>query len=82
MKAPIRGKLLFFIFIYLCIYLFMYLFIYLFHVYVFAYMNVGQEEDCRSLEPTCEPSCGCWKLNPGPLQEEQMLLAADPSPQS
>lgn len=23
---------------------------------------------------------GCWKLNPGPLEEQQVLLAAEPSP--
>lgn len=26
-----------------------------------------------------EPPCGCWKLNPGPLQEKLMLLTTGPS---
>lgn len=26
----------------------------------------------------CELLSGCWKLNPGPLQEQQMLLTASP----
>jgi hypothetical protein len=27
----------------------------------------------------CEPVCGCWELNPGPLQEQPVLLTAEPS---
>ena len=30
----------------------------------------------------CEPTCGCWDLNPGPLQEQQVLLTTEPSLQS
>jgi hypothetical protein len=26
----------------------------------------------------CEPPCGCWEPNPGPLQEQQELLTAEP----
>jgi hypothetical protein len=26
----------------------------------------------------CEPPCGCWKLDPGPLQEQPVLLTAEP----
>ena len=26
-----------------------------------------------------EPSCGCWELNLGPLQEQPELLTAEPS---
>ena len=29
----------------------------------------------------CEPPCGCWEPNLGPLQEQQVLLRAEPSPQ-
>ena len=28
---------------------------------------------------SCEPSSGCWKLNPGPLQEQQVLQTTKPS---
>lgn len=24
-----------------------------------------------------EPPCGCWESNPGPLQEQQVLLTAE-----
>jgi hypothetical protein len=27
----------------------------------------------------CEPPCGCWELNSGPLEEYPMLLTAEPS---
>ena len=26
---------------------------------------------------SCEPPCGCWKLNPGPLQEQPVLLPTE-----
>jgi hypothetical protein len=27
----------------------------------------------------CEPPCGCWELNSGPLKEQSVLLTAEPS---
>ena len=27
----------------------------------------------------CEPPCGCWELNSGPLEEQAMLLTSEPS---
>jgi hypothetical protein len=27
----------------------------------------------------CEPPCGCWDLNLGPLEEQLVLLTAEPS---
>jgi len=27
----------------------------------------------------CEPPCGCWELNSGPLEEQSVLLATEPS---
>jgi hypothetical protein len=27
----------------------------------------------------CEPPCGSWELNSGPLQEQSVLLPAEPS---
>jgi hypothetical protein len=29
----------------------------------------------------CEPPCGCWDLNSGPLEEQSVLLTAEPSHQ-
>ena len=28
---------------------------------------------------SCELPCGCWELNPGPLEEQSVLLTAEPS---
>ena len=28
----------------------------------------------------CEPPCGCWELNPGPLEEQSVFLTTDLSP--
>jgi hypothetical protein len=27
----------------------------------------------------CEPTCGCWDLNLGPLEKQSVLLTAEPS---
>jgi hypothetical protein len=27
----------------------------------------------------CEPACGCWELSSGPLEEQPVLLTAEPS---
>jgi hypothetical protein len=27
----------------------------------------------------CEPLCGCWDLNSGPLEEQSVLLPSEPS---
>jgi len=27
----------------------------------------------------CEPPCGCWELNSGPLEEQTVLLTSEPS---
>jgi hypothetical protein len=27
----------------------------------------------------CEPPCGCWDLNSGPLEKQSVLLTAEPS---
>jgi len=43
-------------------------------------------EDVRSSDvgvtDNCEPSSACWELNPGPLEEQQVILTAEPSLQS
>jgi hypothetical protein len=30
----------------------------------------------------CEPPCGCWELNSGPLEEQLVLLTSEPSLQT
>jgi hypothetical protein len=39
----------------------------------------------RALDPItdgCESPCGCWELNSGPLEEQSVLLIAEPSLQT
>jgi len=41
-----------------------------------------QTHQKRALDPItdgCEPPCGCWELNSGPLEEQSVLLTAEPS---
>ena len=41
-----------------------------------------QTHQKRALDPFangCEPPCGCWSLNSGPLEERSVLLTAEPS---
>jgi hypothetical protein len=28
---------------------------------------------------SCEPPCGCWELNSGPLEEQSVFLTSEPS---
>jgi hypothetical protein len=37
------------------------------------------EEGIRTITDGCEPPCGCWELNSGPLEEQLVLLTAEPS---
>jgi len=48
------------------------------------YMNTLslQTHQKRASDPItdgCEPPCGCWDLNSGPLEEQSVLLTAEPS---
>jgi len=55
--------------------------IYLFYVYeytvaVFRHIRRGHR---IPLQDGCETPCGCWDLNSGPLEEQSVLLAAEPA---
>jgi hypothetical protein len=49
--------------------------IYLFYVY--EHTSDTPEDGIRT--DGCEPPCGCWELNSGPLEEQSVLLTAQPS---
>jgi hypothetical protein len=38
-----------------------------------------QERESGLVTDGCEPPCGCWDLNSGPLEEQSVLLTAEPS---
>ena len=42
-------------------------------------MPAGQKRTPDPITDGCEPPCGCWELNSGPLKEQAMLLTSEPS---
>ena len=45
-------------------------------------MSTLQTHQKRTSDPItdgCEPPCGCWELNSGPLEEQSVLLTTEPS---
>ena len=57
-----------------------YLFIYLLCIQCSAVLYAYRpKEGTRSHYGDCEPTCGCLKLNPGPLEKQSVLLTTEPS---
>jgi hypothetical protein len=44
-------------------------------VAVFRHTRKGYQSD--AIPDGCEPPCGCWELNPGPLEQQSVLLTAE-----
>ena len=42
-------------------------------------MPAGQKRVPDLITDGCEPPCGCWELNSGPLEEQAMILTSEPS---
>ncbi len=42
-------------------------------------MSAGQKRAPDLFTDGCEPPCGCRELSSGPLEEQAMLLTAEPS---
>jgi len=42
----------------------------------------NQKRTLDSIRDGCEPPCGCWELNSGPLEEQPVLLTTEPILQS
>jgi hypothetical protein len=57
--------------------LFIYLFIY--YKYTVAVFRHSRKRTSDLITDGCEPPCGCWDLNSGPLEEQLVLLTAEPS---
>ena len=45
-------------------------------------MHAGQKRAPDLIIDGCKPPCGCWELNSGPLEEQSLLLTAEPSLQT
>ena len=43
------------------------------------YMPACQKKARDFITDGCEPLCGCWGLNSGPLKEQLVLLTSEPS---
>jgi hypothetical protein len=71
-------------FCFLGIYLFIYLFIYLMYMSTLLLSLDTPEEGIRFHYRWCEPPWGFWEFNSEPLEEQTVLLTAEPSlqPQS
>jgi hypothetical protein len=37
------------------------------------------ESSGTGVTDSCEPPCGCWELNPEPLEEQPVFLTTEPS---
>ena len=42
-------------------------------------LHTHQKRAYDPIADVCEPPCGCWELNSGPLEEQSMLLTTEPS---
>jgi hypothetical protein len=42
-------------------------------------MLAYQKRASDPITDACEPACGCWELNSGPLEEQSVLLTTDVS---
>ena len=42
-------------------------------------MPAGKKRAPDPITDGCEPPCGCWELNSGPLEAHAMLLTSEPS---
>jgi len=42
-----------------------------------CWLQTDQKRASDSITDGCEPSCGCWELNSGPLEEQSVLLTAE-----
>jgi hypothetical protein len=51
---------------------------YLFYVCEYTVAVFGQKRASGPITDGCEPPCGCWELNSGPLEEQSVLLTAGP----
>jgi hypothetical protein len=42
-------------------------------------LQTHQKRASDPITDDCEPPCGCWELNSGPLEEQSVLLTTEPS---
>jgi len=42
-------------------------------------LHTHQKRASDPITDGCEPPCGCWELNSGPLEEQRVILTSEPS---
>lgn len=63
------------------LYIYMYIYIYNFFLFIVytSLLPACQQRAPDLIQGGCEPPCGCRELNSGPLEEQSVLLTAEPS---
>jgi len=59
------------------VYLF-YLYEYI-NIFIYIFFQTHQKRASDPITDGCEPPCGCWESNSGPLEEQSVLLTAKPA---
>jgi hypothetical protein len=54
-------------------------FFYFLRFIYYMYAQTHQKRASDLFTDGCEPPCGCWDLNSGPLEEQSVLLTTEPS---
>jgi hypothetical protein len=47
-------------------------------IYLFIMYTADQKRAPDLIIGGCEPPCGCWELNSGPLEEQPVYLTSEP----
>jgi hypothetical protein len=68
-----------FLFFYLFIFKILFIYFYLYEYTVVVFRHTPVEYASAPITDGCEPPCGCWELNSGPMREQSVLLASEPS---
>jgi hypothetical protein len=51
-----------------------------FHLfYLYGILSLSSDTPEEGITDGCEPPCGCWEMNSGPLEEQSVLSTAEPS---
>jgi hypothetical protein len=58
---------------------FFFFFFFFFKIYFLLYPQTHQKMASDLITGGWEPPCGCWDLNSVPLEEQSVLLPAEPS---
>jgi hypothetical protein len=75
------GQEVYLVFCFCFLFSFFLRFIYLLYVYTVAVFRYSRRGYQIFVTDGCEPPCGYWDLNSGPLEEQSVLLTTEPSHQ-